>query len=76
MQPLARALHAAVGFFRVPQRIGRAAVTDFARRVDAEAAGLADLSEAGFDRILEVLRADLRRSGLQDTLVPRGFALV
>ena len=76
MQPLARALHAVVGFFRVPQRIGRAAVTAFARRVDAEAAGLADLSEAGFDRTLEVLRADLRRNGLQETLVLRGFALV
>ncbi|MDJ0848647.1 MAG: prepilin peptidase [Myxococcota bacterium] len=73
---LARGRHALVGWLRASRRATRSAVDDFARRVDAEAAGLDALSETSFDAAVAELRGALRRQGVRGRLLPRGFALV
>lgn len=73
---MARALRVAAGWASVPARASRARVAGFAGTVEREAAGLADLTEAGFEEAVAELRGALRRAGLRDPLVRRSFALV
>ncbi|MDJ0852788.1 MAG: prepilin peptidase [Myxococcota bacterium] len=73
---LVRARDALVGWLRPPRSASRAEVAAFAALVDAEAAGLTVLSESAFDAALAELRQALRRQGVADALLPRGFALV
>ncbi len=73
---LLRALRAVVGGVSVPRRASRTRIAAFVRSVDREAAGLDDWSDARFDDAVRELRGALRRSGLREPLVRRGFALV
>jgi len=73
---LSRALRAVVGAVSVPRRASRARIATFAQTVDNEAAGLRDLDDARFDGAVAQLRGALRRAGLCEPLVRRGFALV
>ena len=73
---LSRALRAAVGAVSVPRRASRARIATFAQTVDNEAAGLRDLDDARFDGAVAQLRGALRRAGLCEPLMRRGFALV
>ena len=73
---LARLAHALRGWATLPRRATRAEIEAHARSVDAEAHGLDALDEAGFDAALAELRGALRRRGLVEELLPRGFALV
>lgn len=72
---LARALRAAIGWLALPRRASRAQVGVLAARVDAEAAGLTELTEAGFDDAVATLRSALRSHGLSEPWMLRGFAL-
>ena len=73
---LARALRAVVGAVSVPRRASRTRLAAFVRSVDREAAGLENLDDARFDEAVAELRGALRRAGLREELVRRGFALV
>jgi len=73
---LSRALRAAVGLARVPRRVGRGTLARLARDVERAGAGLADASDSRLDEAVAELRGALRRQGLDETLLPRGFALV
>ena len=73
---LSRALRALVGAVSVPRSATRSGIAAFARSVDHEAVGLDDLSDARFDDAIAELRGALRREGLRESLLRRGFALV
>ena len=73
---LSRALRALIGTVSVPRRATRSGIAAFARSVDREAVGLDDLSDARFDDAIAELRGALRREGLRESLLRRGFALV
>jgi preprotein translocase subunit SecA len=73
---LARLAREAAGRLSVPRRASRTAITGFAREVEHAAADLAQLAEVELDRAIGELRSGLRRQGLHDSLLPRGFALV
>jgi len=73
---LARALRAVAGLARGPRRVGAAQTAALAQRVEREASGLARASDRAFDDAVAGLHAALRREGLREPLVLRGFALV
>ena len=73
---LSRLLSGLASGFGLPRRTSRARIAAFASQVDDAARGLGDLDDSGFDAALIELGAGLRRSGLADALLPRGFALV
>ncbi len=73
---VARAIRQAAGHLSPPRRASRRQLAAWAARVDREAQGLSELSEASFDRAVAELRAKLLRAGLEEQLLPRGFALV
>jgi len=73
---VARAVHRAIGRFSLPRRASRRQLAAWAARVEGEATGLSQLGEAGFDDAVAELRRGLVRSGLDERLLPRGFALV
>lgn len=73
---LARALHKTVGRLTLPRRASQRQLTAFAARVDREARGLSERSEASFDSAVAELRKALQCAGLDERLLPRGFALV
>jgi len=72
----ARALRAVAGLARGRRRVGRAQMGALARRVDREASGLARASDRAFEDAVAALRTALRREGLREPLLLRGFALV
>jgi preprotein translocase subunit SecA len=73
---LSRVRRTVLGALSVPQRASRARVSALVGRVDSEGAGLDDLGDARFDQAVAELRDALRREGLRESLLPRGFALV
>jgi preprotein translocase subunit SecA len=73
---VARAVHRAIGRLSLPRHTSRRQLAAWAARVDGEATGLSQLSEAGFDDAVAELRRGLVRAGLEERLLPRGFALV
>ena len=73
---VARAVHQAIGRFSLPRRASHRQLAAWASRVEAAASGLSALSEAGFDAAIRELRLQLLCVGLQEQLIPQGFALV
>ncbi len=73
---VARALHQAIGRFSLPRRASRRQLAAWVAQVDRESHGLSELTEAGFDEAVAELRGKLLRAGLEEKLLPRGFALV
>ena len=73
---LARIGHVVRGLATLPRRVARSEIEAWAREVESEAHGLEALDEVAFDAALAELRSALRRSGLAEALLPRGFALV
>mgnify|MGYP000037107510 CR=1 FL=1 len=57
-------------------RASRDRIAAFARSVNGEATGLVHLDDTHFDAVVAELRGALRREGLREALLSRGFALV
>jgi preprotein translocase subunit SecA len=73
---LARAVHELAGRAWTPRRVGRRELEGWVAQVETAGRGLEDLDESGFDAALVEQRLRMRRYGLIESLLPRGFALV
>jgi preprotein translocase subunit SecA len=73
---VARLLSAATRRLRTPCRASRRRIAAVVREIDSAALGLADLSDTRFDEAVLDVRGQLLRRGLDEAILPLGFALV
>lgn len=74
--PIASVVRTAIGRLSLPHRATARELGRWTARVEREAKGIAHLSEASFDEAVDALRRKLLLVGLDEKLLPRGFALV